>query len=248
MLYKQRHYRGRTAQYGGVSTFERSAQMKTAPQRCRMAGEPQAVAPIALHALLMSDAKRRAACGGADQAPDIQKRAHRYRPAAASAPLRTSINVDPHQHQHRSSAALTSIRNSIKGVSQQHKRHSAAASRAFRKRTAICFRINVVSQPRKRRPRKQTAICCSFRAPPEVAQSERGCDLGKREAQRRCTRGTPLKLQQIAVCCTNRAAQKSNCHNGPQSMAGEIASGQIAGPRAANRSGPARVGNTVREP
>ena len=31
-------------------------------------------------------------------------------------------------------------------------------------------------------------------------------------------------------------------------MAGEIASDQIAGPRAANRSGPAHDGNTVREP
>ena len=47
---------------------------------------------------------------------------------------------------------------------------------------------------------KQTAICCSFRAPPEVAQSDRGCDLGKREAERRCTWGIPQKLQQIAVC------------------------------------------------
>ena len=53
-------------------------------------------------------------------------------------------------------------------------------------------------------PLKQTPICCSFRALPKVAQSARGRDLGKREAERRCTRGTPRKLQQIAVCFSPR--------------------------------------------
>ncbi|HJF66088.1 MAG TPA: hypothetical protein K8U77_08265 [Slackia equolifaciens] len=97
-----------------------------------MAGETQAVTSIALHALLLSDAKKRAACGGVDQAPGTQKRAHRYRPqphkhrsAPASAPLLSGIHVDPQQHQRRSSAALTSIRDRIKSVPRQHRRRSA---------------------------------------------------------------------------------------------------------------------------
>ena len=75
-----------------------------------MAGETQAVAPIALHALLMSDAKRRAHAVAPTRR--LARKSERIKPP------RTSINVDPHQHQHRSSAAFTSIRNSIKGVPQ----------------------------------------------------------------------------------------------------------------------------------
>ena len=60
------------------------------------------------------------------------------------------------------------------------------------KQTAICCIATVAP--------KRTPICCSFRTPLRVAQFVRGRDLGKREAQRRCTQGISRKLQQIAVC------------------------------------------------
>ena len=57
---------------------------------------------------------------------------------------------------------------------------------------------------------QQKAICCSFQAPSEVAQSARGCDLGRRRTKRRCTRGIPRKLQQIAFCCAPWAVMPAN--------------------------------------